>query len=71
MRAHKKALEDLQVARAYKEQLQTQIDLLDYRAKEAIVVKEQSIKEQERVEAECLDLNGPSEGLRVLLLLST
>jgi hypothetical protein len=48
-----------------------QIDLLDYHTKEAIVVKEQSIKEQEQVEAECLDFNSPLEGLRVLLSLGT
>jgi hypothetical protein len=71
MRAYKKALEDLQVAQAYKEQLQMQMDLLDCRAKEAIAVKEQSIEEQEWAEAECLDLNSPLEGLRVLLSLST
>jgi hypothetical protein len=71
MRAHEKALEDLQVAQAHKEQLQTQMDLLDHCAKEAIVVKEQSIEEQERAEAECLDLDSPSEGLRVLLSPST
>jgi hypothetical protein len=71
MRAYKKALEDLQVAQACKEQLQTQMDLLDCRTKEAIAVEEQSIKEQEQAEAECLDLNSPSEGLRVLLSPST
>jgi hypothetical protein len=48
-----------------------QMDLLDYYTKKAIVVKEQSIKEQERAEVEYLDLNSPLEGLRVLLLLST
>jgi hypothetical protein len=48
-----------------------QIDLLDCHAKKAIAVKEQSIKEQEQAEVECLDLNSPLEGLRVLLLLST
>jgi hypothetical protein len=47
------------------------MDLLDHCAEEAIAVKEQSIEEQERAEAECLDLDGPSEGLGVLLLLST
>jgi hypothetical protein len=47
------------------------MDLLDCCAKEAIVVEEQSIKEQEQVEAECLDLDSPLEGLRVLLLLGT
>jgi hypothetical protein len=47
------------------------MDLLDHRAEEAIAVKEQSIKEQERAEAECLDLDGPLEGLGVLLLPST
>jgi hypothetical protein len=45
--------------------------LLDCCAKEAIAVEEQSIKEQEQAEAECLDFNGPLEGLRVLLLLGT
>jgi hypothetical protein len=71
MRAYKKVLEDLQVAQAYKEQLQTQIDLLDHHAKEAIAVKEQSIEEQEQAEAEYLDLNSPLEGLGVLLSPST
>jgi hypothetical protein len=47
------------------------MDLLDCRAKEVIAVEERSIKEQERVEAECLDLDGPLEGLRVLLSPST
>jgi hypothetical protein len=47
------------------------MDLLDCCAEEAIAVEEQSIKEQEQAEVECLDLNGPLEGLGVLLLLST
>jgi hypothetical protein len=47
------------------------MDLLNCYTKKVIVVKEQSIKEQEQVEAECLDLNSPLEGLRVLLLPST
>jgi hypothetical protein len=48
-----------------------QMDLLDCHAEEAIAVKEQSIEEQEQAEAECLDLDSPSEGLGVLLSLST
>jgi hypothetical protein len=71
MRAHEKALEDLRVARAREERLRTQMDLLDRRAEEAIAVEERSIEEQERAEAECLDLDGPSEGLGVLLSPST
>jgi hypothetical protein len=47
------------------------MDLLNCCAKEVIVVKERSIKEQEQAEAECLDLNGPLEGLGVLLSPST
>jgi hypothetical protein len=47
------------------------MDLLDCCAEEAIAVEEQSIEEQEQAEAECLDLDGPLEGLRVLLSLST
>jgi hypothetical protein len=47
------------------------MDLLDCCTKEVIAVKEQSIKEQEQAEVECLDLNSPLEGLGVLLLLST
>jgi hypothetical protein len=71
MRAYKKALEDLRVARACKERLRTQMDLLDCWAEEAIAVEERSIKEQEQAEAECLDLEGPLDGLGVLLSLST
>jgi hypothetical protein len=47
------------------------MDLLDCYAKEVIVVEEWSIEEQERAEVECLDLDGPLEGLRVLLSPST
>jgi hypothetical protein len=47
------------------------MDLLDCRAEEAIAVEERSIEEQEQAEAECLDLDGPLEGLRVLLSPST
>jgi hypothetical protein len=44
IKAYKKALEDLRVARACKKKLQMQIDLLDYYAEDAIAVKEQEIK---------------------------
>jgi len=69
MRIHKKALEDLQVARARKEQLRQQIDLLDSRAEAAIAVEERNIKELEREEAgeviEFLD-NPKAVGLALL-----
>ena len=45
LKASKKALEELQVARAREEHLHQQIDLLDHRAKEAISVEKRSIAE--------------------------
>jgi ribosomal protein L14E/L6E/L27E len=42
-RAHKKALERMQVARAKEERLQQQIDLLNRRANKAIAVEEGNI----------------------------
>ena len=71
VKASKKALEELRVARACKEQLQQQIDLLDCCAKEVIAVEAQGIKEQERAEAETILFNSPSKGLALNLLLST
>jgi ribosome assembly protein YihI (activator of Der GTPase) len=65
LKASKKALEELQVARAREERLQQQIDLLDCRAKEAISVEEQSIVEQELDEG-TITFNGLSKGITLL-----
>jgi glycerol-3-phosphate dehydrogenase len=70
LKASKKALEELQVARAREERLRQQIDLLDRRAKEAIAVKERSIAEQELDEG-TITFNSPSEGLALNLSPST
>jgi hypothetical protein len=71
MKAYKKALEDLRVARAREERLRSQLDILDCRAEEAIVVEECSIEEQEREELVVLNLEGSSEGLALHLSPST
>jgi hypothetical protein len=65
LKASKKALEELQVARARKEQLQQQIDLLDYCAKEAISVEERSIAEQE-LDKGTITFNSLSKGITLL-----
>jgi cell division protein FtsB len=70
LKASKKALEELQVARAREERLRQQIDLLDCRAKEAIAIKERSIAEQE-LDKGTITFNSPSEGLALNLLPST
>jgi hypothetical protein len=62
LKASEKALEELQVARARKERLRQQMDLLDRRAEEAIAVKERSIAEQE-LDKGTITFNSPSEGL--------
>jgi uncharacterized protein YdcH (DUF465 family) len=68
MRVHEKALEDLKVARARKERLRQQMDLVDCRAEEAIAVEERSIEEQEAAErAELLPNNVITEGLSLNL----
>ena len=69
LKVSKKALEDLQVARARKEQLQQQIDLLDSCAKAAIAVEDRNIKELERREAGKV-IEFLEESLTVSLLLS-
>jgi hypothetical protein len=71
IKAHKKALEDLRVARAREERLQLQLNMLDRRAEEAIAVEERSIKEQEREESAVLNLEGSSKGLALHLSPST
>ena len=56
----------------YKEQLQQQIDLLDYYTNKVVAVKEQNIQKLEQKEAlETLDLKGPSKGLALQLSPST
>jgi multidrug efflux pump subunit AcrA (membrane-fusion protein) len=72
MEAQEKAWEDLRAARAREERLRQQIDLLNRRAAEAIVVEERGIEEQEREEAgETILFEGPSEGLALNLSPST
>jgi hypothetical protein len=71
IKAHKKALEDLQVACAQEEQLQQQIDLINRCAEEAIAAEEHSIKEQEQEESEVIVFNSPLEGLGLNLSPST
>ena len=75
VKAHEKALEDLQVARAKEERLRQQMDLLDRRAEEAISVEERDLEEQEQREREALSevltFDGPSEGLALNLSPST
>jgi hypothetical protein len=61
----------LRIARARKERLQLQLNMLDRRAEEAIVVEEYSIKEQEREELVVLNLEGSSKGLALHLSPST
>ena len=56
--------------RAQEEQLQQQIDLLDYYIEEAITVEEQSIIEQE-LNKETITFNSSLEGLALNLLPST
>ena len=55
----------MRVARARKEQLRQQMDLLDCRAEEAISVEEQSIAEQELDEG-TMAFDGPLEGIVLL-----
>ena len=62
LKASKKALEELRVACARKEQLRQQIDLLDRRAEEAISVEEQSIAEQE-LDKGTITFNSSLEGV--------
>jgi hypothetical protein len=50
MQIQEKALKDIHVARACKERLRKQIDLLDIRADTAVAVEQQNIKELERKE---------------------
>ena len=50
MQIQEKALKDMRVARARKERLRKQIDLLDTRADTAVAVEQQNIKELEREE---------------------
>ena len=57
----------MQVARACKERLRQQIDLLNCCAEEAIAVEEQGILDQEKEESETILFNGPSEGLALNL----
>jgi hypothetical protein len=71
IKAYKKALEDLRVARARKERLRSQLNILDRRAEEAIAVEERSIEEQEREELAVLNLEGSSKGLALHLSPST
>ena len=72
MKAHEKALEELRVQRAREERLRLQIDLLDRRAKDAIVVESREIKELERVEArETIKFSSAAKGLALNLSLST
>ena len=70
LKASKKALEELRTARAQKEQLRQQIDLLDCCAEEAIAVEEQSIVEQELYKGTIM-FNSSSEGLALNLSPST
>jgi uncharacterized protein (DUF3084 family) len=65
LKASKKALEELQVARARKKQLRQQIDLLDHRAEEAISIEERSIAEQE-LDKGTITFNSSSEGITLL-----
>ena len=62
LKASKKALEELQIARAREEQLRQQIDLLDCRAEEAISIEERSIAEQELSKG-TITFNSLSEGI--------
>jgi hypothetical protein len=50
VKAYKKALEDLYIARSQEERLRQQIDLINCRANKAIAVESQEIKELEQVE---------------------
>jgi hypothetical protein len=62
IKAYKKALEDLRVARACEERLRMQMDLLDRRAEDAIAVEEREIEEMETgevLEPVVEELNGP------------
>ena len=70
LKASKKALEELRTMRAQKEQLQQQIDLLDYYIEKAIAVEEQSIVEQE-LDKGTIIFNSSLEGLALSLLPST
>ena len=70
LKASEKALEDLRVARARKEQLRQQMDLLDQRAEEAISVEERDLAEQEALVG-TVSLEGPSDSLDLALLPST
>ena len=65
LKASKKALEELRVARAREEQLRQQIDLLDRRAEEAISVEERSIAEQELSKGTIM-FNSLSKGIMLL-----
>ena len=72
IKAYKKALEDLQVARAYKERLRRQIDLINRRAEEAIAVEEKGIKELKQTKlAKVIAFNVSALSVRPNLLLST
>jgi hypothetical protein len=62
LKASKKALEELRVARAREEQLRQQMDLLDHRAEEAISVEERSIAEQE-LDKGTMSFDGPSNSI--------
>jgi hypothetical protein len=50
VKAHKKALEDLRIARSQEERLRQQIDLIDHHADKAIAVESREIKELEQAE---------------------
>jgi hypothetical protein len=50
VKAHKKALEDLRVARSKEERLRKQIDLVNRRAEDTIAVKSREIEEIEQAE---------------------
>jgi hypothetical protein len=59
VKAHKKALEDLRVARSKEERLRKQMDLVDCCAEDAIAVESREIEEMEQAKGSGVLLFGP------------